>query len=265
MIPQRGLYPTLSVAAILLLQGVLYTPASTAQERQRFLHWAYEDAGALVQSANPRALLYAVGSVAMLASLSPLDPSFLEEVQGGYSGGLATYLDATNELGGPLAIAPVVSLFIVSLATDNPRFQDAAFTSLQALAYSAAITTGFKNIIGRFRPEADAGAYRFAPFSGNRSLPSGHTSAAFAIVTPWVLYYPNVATYGLFALSAGTAVARIALDKHWPTDVFAGAAIGVLTARWLTRRHQGADSGRLSITPSAGPESVSLTLRLRLD
>ncbi len=265
MVPKRCLYSTLSIAVILLFQGLLYTPASSAQDRRRFLRWTYEDAGALVQDTNPRALLYAMGSAAVLASLSPLDPPFLEEVQEGYSGGLATYLDATNELGGPRAIVPVASLLVVSLATDNPRFQDAAFTSLQALAYSAAITAGFKIAIGRFRPEADAGAYRFAPFSGNRSLPSGHTSAAFAIVTPWVLYYPNVATYGLFALSVGTAVARIALDKHWPTDVLAGAAIGFLTARWLTRRHQGAEGGRLSLTPSAGPDALSLTLRLRLE
>ncbi len=57
---------------------------------------------------------------------------------------------------------------------------------------------------------------------------------------------------GFFESQAGTATG----------DAY--AMVGVLTARWLTRRHQGADSGRLSITPSAGPESVSLTLRLRL-
>ena len=258
-------YSVLSVVAILLLQGLIYTLPSSAQQRTRFLHWAYEDAGALVLEAHPGTVLYVLGSAAVLTSLSPLDPPILEQVREAYSGGLATYLDATNELGGPLATVPVTALFVASLVTDNARFQDAAFTSLQALAYSAAITSGFKILFGRYRPEADEGAYRFVPFSSNRSLPSGHTSAAFAIVTPWVLYYPNGATYGLFALSVGTAVARIALDKHWPTDVLAGAAIGFLTARWLTRRHQGAEVGRLSLTPSAGPHAVSLTLRLRLD
>lgn len=265
MVRKQLRYSVLSIVAILLLQGLIYTPPSSAQQRTRFLHWAYEDAGALVLEANPRAVLYALGSAAVLVSLSPIDSPLLEQVQEGYSGGLATYLDATNELGGPRATVPVTALFVASLVTDNARFQDAAFTSLQALAYSAAITSGFKILLGRYRPEADAGAYQFAPFSGNSSLPSGHTSAAFAIVTPWVLYYPNVATYGLFALSAGTAVARIALDKHWPTDVLAGAAIGFLTARWLTRRHQGAEVGRLSLTPSAGPDAVSLTLRLKLE
>ncbi len=239
--------PGLTVLGTWLLLGLLSVPSASAQERTRFLRWAYQDAGALV-----------------LASLSPLDPGLLEEVQGGYAGGLATYLDATNELGGPRATVPVAVLFLVSLSTDDPRFQDAAFTSLQALLYAGAITAGLKILFGRFRPETDADAYRFAPFSGHRSLPSGHTSAAFAIVTPWVLYYPNVATYGLFALSAGTAVARIALDKHWPTDVLAGGAIGLLTARWLTRRHQGAGAERLSLTPAVGPGAVSLTLRLRL-
>ena len=253
------------VLVIGLLLGLLQPPTSSAQERTRFLRWAYQDAGTLVRSANARTLLYVLGSAAVLASLSLLDPYVLDEVQERYSGGLETYLNVTNELGGPRVTFPVAGLFLVSLATDNPSFQDAAFTSLQALTYSAVITTGLKIVIGRFRPKADAGAYRFVPFSGNTSMPSGHTTAAFAIVTPWVLYYPHVATYGLFALSAGTAVARIALDKHWPTDVLAGGTIGFLTARYLTRRHQGVQGKRLSLTPSFGPDAVLFTLRFSLE
>ena len=106
MVRKHHRYSVLSVVAILLLQGLIYTPPSSAQQRTRFLYWAYEDAGALVLEANPRTVLYALGSAAVLVSLSPIDPPLLEQVQEGYSGGLATYLDATNELGGPRAPVP---------------------------------------------------------------------------------------------------------------------------------------------------------------
>lgn len=210
---------------------------------------------------------YAVlGGAAVLVPTASVDPSLLEEVQEGYEGPLAAYLDVTNELGGPRMPFLAAGIFSVSLITDDARFQDAAFTSLQSLAYAGAVTRVLKGAFGRYRPEANGGAYRFAPLSGNTSFPSGHATAAFALITPWVLYYPNVATYGLFSLSAGTAVARIALDKHWPTDVLAGAAIGFFTARYLTRRHmrETSPSSRLSLQPQVTPTGMALTVRLEL-
>ena len=191
----------------------------------------------------------------------------LEEVQEGYRGPLASYLNVTNELGGPRITPAVAGLFAVSLVAGNQRFQDAAFTSLQSLVYAGVLTGTLKGVFGRFRPEADGGAYRFDPWSGNASFPSGHTTAAFAVITPWVLYYPHVATYGLFAISTSTAVARVALDKHWPTDVLAGAAIGFFTARYLTQRHRGtsAEGPRLNVTPTIVGGGAGFTLRLRFD
>ena len=228
-------------------------------DRTRFLRWTYQDAGALLQDLGAHAPLVALGGAALLVPSSRFDPAFLEEVQEGYRGPLASYLNVTNELGGPGITPAVAGLFAVSLVTDNQRFQDAAFTSLQSLIYAGATTGVLKEAFGRFRPEAGGGAYRFDPFSGHSSFPSGHTTAAFAIITPWVLYYPNPATYSLFVVSTGTAVARIALDKHWPTDVLAGAAIGFFTARYLTRRHQEASAEgprfNVALPPMAEPAS----------
>ena len=251
----------LSLAALLALPSLLH--AQSTQSRTRFLRWAYQDAASLAhdfsQGSTP---LYALGAMAVLTPLSSLDQSidYRIDTPGGPVG---NFLDITNELGGPRVNLPVAGIFAVSLLTDDSRFQDAAFTSLQSLIYAGVISYGIKYTVGRFRPYEQTGSHRFAPFSGNTSFPSGHTTAAFAVVTPWVLYYPHPVTYGLFALSTGTALSRIVREKHWATDVLAGGTLGVLTAYYLTRRHQN-ENKRFTITPILGAHSASVSIRVKL-
>jgi undecaprenyl-diphosphatase len=57
------------------------------------------------------------------------------------------------------------------------------------------------------------------------SFPSGHTIAAFAMVTPVCLVYPEMAA-GLIFCAASVAVSRILLGMHFLSDVTAGMGIG---------------------------------------
>ncbi|MFB3133531.1 MAG: phosphatase PAP2 family protein [Rhodothermales bacterium] len=248
------------LAALLALPSLLH--AQSTQSRTRFLRWAYQDVAGLAHDfSQGRTPFYALGAIAMLTPLSTLDKSIDYEIHefGGVASG---FLDFANELGDPLMNIPVAGIFAVSLLTDDTRFQDAAFTSLQSLIYTGAISYGIKSTVGRFRPYEQNGSHRFAPFSGNSSFPSGHTTAAFAIMTPWVLYYPHPVTYGLFALSTGTAIARVVREKHWATDVLAGSTLGFFTAYYLTRRHQN-ENKRFTITPILGANTASVTVRMK--
>lgn len=257
-------------ALLLLLVGSLLAPSATrAQDADRFLRWSYEDGGALLHDLAPKAPYLAAGGAAFLATGSQLDPPLLSSIQAQNRGGFEDFLSLTNEFGSTKLVPITAGLFAASLATDNTRFQDAAFTSMQSLVYSTTAVFALKYAVGRLRPEANAGATSFDLFSRNTSFPSGHTASAFAVVTPWVMYYPNPFTYGLFAVSAGTAVARIAKDRHWPTDVLTGAAIGYFTARYLSRRHQDAaragDEPKVEFSPTFAPDAVGLNLRVNLD
>ncbi len=222
-----------------LLVPFCLVPEIHAQQANRFLHWSYRDVGRVDRDVLPQTPVYAILGTAALAATMNLDEPFQDDVRETYINTpfWQSYFDVTNELGGPGILVPAAGLFTISLATKNSKFQDAAFTSLQSVVYAGSMTYGLKRAFGRLRPEEGMGASIFRPLSRHTSFPSGHTTAAFALITPWVLYYPNPLTYGLFALGTSTAIARMALNKHWPTDVMAGAAIGFFTGRYLAKMH----------------------------
>jgi membrane-associated phospholipid phosphatase len=121
-----------------------------------------------------------------------------------------------------------------------------------------------KFLFARERPLQSEGPYNvnFAE-TGATSFPSGHTATAFALVTPWVIYYPGPITYSLMAIPVGTAVARIAKGRHWLTDVTAGAAIGFSIGHYLAEKHLDFQSDKIQVYPSATQNSVSLSVNFR--
>ncbi len=252
---------------VLFLLLTILPDAVAQDDPTRFLRWAYQDSGALLKEVGPRLPLYGLGSRVLLVPASKFDQQVLNSVQNGYEGVWGHYLDITNELGGPLAVIPLIGIFEASMLTRDTRFQDASFTSLQSWIYAGLISGIYKVVFGRYRPDSGRTPTDYDFLSGNTSFPSGHATAAFAIITPWVLYYPHPTTYALFALSTGTAIARIAQNKHWPSDVLAGAAIGIFTARWLTKRHQGTGATprrSVSLTPVVGSGALGLQVNARL-
>jgi membrane-associated phospholipid phosphatase len=96
------------------------------------------------------------------------------------------------------------------------------FLTTKFIQYGSVFTT--KRIIGRLRPDA----------SSSHSLPSGHTAEAFANAEFLRMYVgkkqPWIAVLG-YVIAAGTGFLRIYNNRHWFSDVVAGAAVGYGTAR----------------------------------
>lgn len=70
--------------------------------------------------------------------------------------------------------------------------------------------------------------------SGFNSFPSGHTATAFAGAEfLWQEYKDVSVWYGIsgYIIATGTGAFRIYNDKHWLTDVVAGAGIGILSTK----------------------------------
>jgi membrane-associated phospholipid phosphatase len=70
--------------------------------------------------------------------------------------------------------------------------------------------------------------------TSNNSFPSGHTATAFAGAEfLWQEYKDKSIWYGIsgYLVAAGTGAFRIVNNRHWFTDVAAGAGIGILSTK----------------------------------
>lgn len=63
----------------------------------------------------------------------------------------------------------------------------------------------------------------------DHSFPSGHTTAIFSVLVPFVLAQPMFGTL-LLPLAGLVGLSRIYLGLHYPSDVLAGATVGSGTA-----------------------------------
>lgn len=129
----------------------------------------------------------------------------------------------------------------------------------EAFALNETLTLVTKLLTARQRPYAyDAGC----PVDGciaNTSFPSGHTSRAFtgaALICTTHWYIPMfggpwdaVACAGALGVATTTGIMRIVADKHWSTDVIAGALTGSLSG-WLIPFLHLHDGARTSGTAS---------------
>ncbi len=88
-----------------------------------------------------------------------------------------------------------------------------------------------KNFIARARPYTDDPAIQLliAPDREPFSFPSGHAMCSFAAATSLMLWRNRLGLAAM-ALAALIAFSRIYLMMHYPLDVAAGMAVGILSA-----------------------------------
>lgn len=156
--------------------------------------------------------------------------------------------DVIQLAGDPGAVVVSASLYVVGRVSGHPALSDASRHAIESLALSAIVTHSLKFGAGRARPNLTSGqdAFAFHPFRGDHdfnSFPSGHTTAAFAAASVFSAEISRshrtagrVVTPVLYGVAALVGGARIYNNRHWLSDVAAGALIGEVTARRVVRR-----------------------------
>ncbi len=96
-----------------------------------------------------------------------------------------------------------------------------------------------KNIVARIRPY-DLGVQLnlfenikdllITTDPGDWSFPSGHTGSVFAVAAVMIAWMPKRWGIPAFLLAILIALSRLYVGVHYPTDVLAGAIIGLMTA-----------------------------------
>jgi membrane-associated phospholipid phosphatase len=102
---------------------------------------------------------------------------------------------------------------------------------LVVIAYFAAsaASDGVKLAVGRARPVDDP----LVSEPTTSSFPSGHAATSFACAATLAWLLPRRAAPVLFVLAAAIAYSRVYVGVHYPLDVLAGAALGLLVATAL--------------------------------
>jgi membrane-associated phospholipid phosphatase len=111
------------------------------------------------------------------------------------------------------------------VACGGRRGRLAAEHGLAAVVIAAAIANGpAKLLVRRRRPSAHPPALIRVPPS--TSFPSGHSASAFAFTTGVCAELPALAPL-LAPLAAAVAYSRVHTGVHYPSDILAGATIGI--------------------------------------
>jgi len=167
-------------------------------------------------------------------------------------------------LGNYYAVAAMGAFYTYGLISDNPRSRSTGLLMAESFIVSALLVRVPKYLAGRSRPDAwgSPGPNEWqGPFNGT-SFPSGHTTSAFAVAsvvawqykdTPWV----PVTAYSLATLAG---LSRIYDNRHWVSDVVAGAIFGTVTGLYISRQNQ---DRQLSLQPTVmgGVSGISMVYR----
>lgn len=135
----------------------------------------------------------------------------------------------------------------------------------ESLIITKAITSFSKALFGRSRPYTGKGPYDFnlLKFSTKHeflSMPSGHTSGIFSIMTviakqydKWWIKIPA------YTLGVSVALQRIDDHQHWSSDVIVGGALGYWVGSTLVNRHK-KKSKAISFSPYLSPNRIGINI-----
>lgn len=139
----------------------------------------------------------------------------------------------TNSVYPVSAVAPLAEL-ATGYRSHNKLLINSGWTTIAGLGGNFVIAFGLKYSIDRTRP------YKVYPelqnYRDNKdaSFPSGHTSFAFNTATSLVQTFPKwYVAVPAYAWATAVGYSRMHLGMHYPTDVLAGAVVGIGTS-WLS-------------------------------
>lgn len=145
----------------------------------------------------------------------------------------------------PIGILTPTSLFLYGYFTKNEYFTDKSIRTGAALLLNIAITYSVKYAIHRKRPYNTYSEINNVVFESSASMPSGHTSIAFATATSLTLTFPKwYVAAPAYTWATMVGYSRMHLGVHYPSDVLVGALIGTGCAfisfkanQWLRKKY----------------------------
>ena len=121
---------------------------------------------------------------------------------------------------------PIVAVYTLNMAGVKGKHNlvDRSILLVLSYAVAGAVVTPVKRLTNKLRPDG----------SNRLSFPSGHTSQAFVSAEFLRMEYKHLSPwYGIagYTVAALTGYLRMYNNKHWLSDIVAGAGVGILSVQ----------------------------------
>jgi membrane-associated phospholipid phosphatase len=153
---------------------------------------------------------------------------------------LGSFSKTVSDVGGAYEVVTFAGIAAYGFIFKNPKLRTTTALATQSYITSTFWSTLFKTLSGRLRPHdidanSDMNASRFhgpfysIPYGSNSAFPSGHATLAFAAARVYAMEYKNVPAIPIISYGMASLIgfSRIIQNRHWATDVFAGALLGL--------------------------------------
>lgn len=151
--------------------------------------------------------------------------------------------DAGSVMGqGGYHVAAGLGSYLAGRALKSDRLESFGSDLFRAQVINGAITLGMKALVNRRRPDGTPWGY-----------PSGHTSVSFASAAVVYRHFGPFVGVPAFVVSTYIGLSRLQANKHYLSDVVAGAALGGYIGYKIAGRSEGKTS--LRISPTVGSQN----------
>jgi len=146
-------------------------------------------------------------------------------------------------LGAAYTLIPIsAGFYFIGSKTKNERFREAGLLSFETLINTTLVEEALKIVTDRQRPLEGTGEGQFFHSTNrlNSGFPSGHSINTFGLASVFAHEYSHTTWVKVVAYSyaAGVALARLAADRHFPSDTLAGGAMGWFIGDYVyAKRH----------------------------
>ena len=150
------------------------------------------------------------------------------------------WINTSNSLY-PISVISPASILATGFIKKDKALQQKGWKALSTLVINSALTQGLKYTINRDRPYVKYPLIIYPyEIESSKSFPSGHTSTAFATAASLSINFKKwYVVVPAYTWAASVGYSRMYLGVHYPTDVFAGAIVGVGSAylsHWLNKK-----------------------------
>ena len=170
---------------------------------------------------------FGITSTALLATSFFMDKPIQNSVNHIQNSYIDDFTNYANYGGNKKIVLPMNLLLLGSgYLFNDEKLKSTSWNAFKSIGAAALATEFLKLSFSRARPYKQKGPYHFDPVAWRnnayKSLPSGHTSLAFAFITPYAEEYSR----WLYAIPLSVAFSRVYKNDHWTSDIVLGSIIG---------------------------------------